>query len=292
MYENYKKECYTPSPHVSIHYSHGVLRADATLNFLHYDKDLIVEYYRKGETSIYIEGNLYNVNEGDIIILNPDEVHVSTQKDNCYLEKIVLHISDTLLYQFGGDRTIFFDTIAKKPKGTGNLISADTVSRLGIDQKLGQCLCYAKENSLESQVLFTCKIIELLCEFSKLVQQVDFQSTYPALSNKTAHQIMDYINRHYTEEITLETLSKKFHFSKYYISHLFKDYVGISPYDYLIVRRLYICNNLIRSKHTIRQACFMVGFHNYSNFYRLYKKHFKITPQQFKEQLKPAKPDQ
>jgi AraC-like DNA-binding protein len=38
----------------------------------------------------------------------------------------------------------------------------------------------------------------------------------------------------------------------------------------------------------------MVGFNNYSNFYRLYKKHLKITPQQFKEQLKSsasAKPE-
>jgi AraC-like DNA-binding protein len=88
------------------------------------------------------------------------------------------------------------------------------------------------------------------------------------------------------EDISLASLAEKFHFSKYHVSHLFKDYVGISPYDYLIIRRLYICNDLIRGKHTVKEACFLVGFCNYSNFYRLYKKHFKITPQQFKEQLK------
>ena len=182
----------------------------------------------------------------------------------------------------------FFDTISKKPKGLGNLISADTVKKLFLNDRINDCLDYAKNNSLEAQVLITCKTIELLYELSNLVDRVDTTDIYSASSNKTANQIMDYINRHYTEDITLETLAERFHFSKYYISHLFKDYVGISPYDYLIIRRLYVCNNLIRGKYTVRQACLMVGFNNYSNFYRLYKKHFKITPQQFKEQLKSA----
>lgn len=288
MYEKYEKECYNPNPHISIHYSHGIFGEDATLNFLHYDKDLIIEFYRKGETSICIEGNLYNVNEGDIIILNPDELHVSTKKENCYMEKIVLHISDTLVQQLGGDRTVFFDTIANKPKGIGNLIPAETVNELSLNTKINKCLAYAKKNSLEAQILLTCKVIELLSQFSAYVERFENLNVCPASSNKVVNQIMDYINRHYTEDITLEGLAKRFHFSKYYISHLFKDHVGISPYDYLIMRRLYICNNLMRGKHTVRQACFMVGFNNYSNFYRLYKKHFSITPQQFKEQLKTA----
>ena len=287
MYQKYIKECYNPNPHVSIHFSHGVFGEDATLNYLHYDKDLIIEFYRKGEASICIEGNLYNICEGDLVILNPDELHVSTKKENCYMEKIVLHISDTLVQQLGADRTVFFDTISKKPKGIGNLISSDMVSELGIDKKINQCLAYARKNSLEAQILITSKVIELLSQFSTYVEKFDDANINSASSNKAVNQIMDYINRHYTEDITLESLAKRFHFSKYYISHLFKDYVGISPYDYLIMLRLYVCNNLIRGKHTVRQACFMVGFNNYSNFYRLYKKHFSITPQQFKEQLKP-----
>ena len=105
-------------------------------------------------------------------------------------------------------------------------------------------------------------------------------------SNKTVNKIIDYLNRHYNEEMTLDLLAERFHFSKYYLSHLFKEYVGISPGDYLIVRRLYVANNLIRGGVSVKEASLTVGFNNYSNFFRLYKKYFKITPQQFKEQLK------
>lgn len=286
MKNNYKKECYDSNPHYKIHYSYGFFGVNSTLNYLHYDEDLIIEYYRKGNTTIHIEGNLYNISEGDIVILNPDELHVSRKIEEGYTEKLVLHISDSLLYQLCGDRTVFFETISKKFKGIGNLIPSNMVKKLGIDKKLNQCLSYAKENTLESQVLLTCHIIEILAELSMLIGQGNNTASYPVSSNKKVNQMIDFINKHYTEDITLDTLAKKFHFSKYYISHLFKDYVGVSPYDYLIIRRLYICNNLIRAKHTVGEACFMVGFNNYSNFYRLYKKHLNITPQQFKEQLK------
>lgn len=286
MYESYKKECYDLNPHYKVHYSHGARKYNETLNHLHYDKDLVIEYFRKGTTSKHIEGNIYSICEGDIVIITPAELHVPLRTDDCYIEKISIHISESLLSVFGGDQTVFFDKIVNKEKGIGNIIISDIVRELGLDKELDQCLRYAQDFSLESQVLLSCKIIELLAKISKFIEKDTIKDLSPTSSNKIINQMINYINRHYTEDITLDILAEKFHFSKYYISHLFKDYVGVSPYDYLIIRRLYICNDLIRGKHTIKEACFLVGFHNYSNFYRLYKKHFKITPQQFKEQIK------
>lgn len=285
MPHSYKKDCFDSNPFVKVHYSHGLRTVGATLGFLHYDKDLIIEFYRKGEASLRIEGNLYDVGEGDVVILNPDEMHISERKDDCYMEKIVLHISEGLLSQFGADRQVFYEKIARKAKGRGNLISADTAKKLGISDKINKCLELATEGGAEAEVLLSCKAVELLFELSKLLENSPEENA-DALSNKTVSKIIDYINRHYSEEVTLDTLAERFHFSKYYISHLFKDFAGISPYDYLIARRLYVCNNLIRGGSSVKEASFAVGFSNYSNFYRLYKKHFKITPQQFKEQIK------
>lgn len=286
MQNRHKKDCYDINEYLKIHYSHGIREANSTLNFLHYDTDLIIEYYRKGNASIHIEGNIYNIGEGDIVILNPDELHVTMYNPNTYIEKIVLHIGDLIFQRFGVEKNVFLDTISKKIKGKGNLILFESVKQHDIDKDLEKCLIFAKENTLESRILLTCKTIEVLAKLSKLVEVSDNISNHIATSNANVNDIIDYINRHHTEEITLDTLAQRFHFSKYYIAHLFKDYVGVSPYDYLIMRRLYNCNNLIRANHTVKEACFKVGFNNYSNFYRLYKKHFKITPLEFKEQLK------
>lgn len=285
MHTEYKKECYDTNPYCKLHYSKGIPQPESTLYYLHYDKDLIIEYFRKGTTSKRIEGNIYNISEGDLIITTPEELHVAIRTEEHYIEKISLHISDALLTAFGGDRTVFFDTILQKQKGIGNLILAEVIESLGLDQLLNQCLEYAEEGSLASQVLMNCKTIELLSHLSRLIETGNKQGMAEPSSNKIVNEMINYINRHYTEDLTLDILADKFYFSKYYISHLFRDYVGVSPYDYLITRRLYLFNDLIRQKQSIRQASFAVGFNNYSNFFRLYKKHFGITPQQFKANI-------
>lgn len=282
----YIKECYDSNSHVKVHYSHGIRNVGATLQFLHYDNELIVEFYRKGVASIRIEGNLYDINEGDVVILNPDEMHVSERKDSCYMEKIVLHVTEDLLRLFDKNRSFFYETIARKEKGKGNLIPADKVKELGIDEKINACLELAKSGTEENGVLLSCKTVELLSVIARLTENYEEAESDASSSNKTVNKLIDYINRHYSEDINLDSLAKRFHFSKYYISHIFKEYVGISPMDYLIVRRIYVVNNLIRSGASVKEASLSVGFNNYSNFFRLYKKHLKITPAQFKEELK------
>ena len=153
MYENYKKECYDTNPHYKVHYSHGVQKYNEKLNHLHYDKDLVIEYFRKGTTSKRIEGNIYSISEGDIVITTPAELHIPLRTEDCYIEKISIHINESLLSVFGGDQTVFFAKIVNKEKGVGNIIVADIVRELGLDKELDQCLRYAEDFSLESQVL-------------------------------------------------------------------------------------------------------------------------------------------
>jgi AraC-like DNA-binding protein len=286
METDYRKYCYDSNPYFKIHHSHGIKGENGTLGYLHYDNEIIITYYRKGESSLRVEGNIYNINEGDVVILKPDELHLTIRSSDCYLDKIVYHINESVFEQFGVNPKVFLSNILQKSKGKNNLIPANIAQQYGIIDNLTLCFDYAKENTSESQVLLTCKMVEVISQISKLVCDNNDTTADLSTSNKKVNEIISYINRHSTEDITLDFLANKFYFSKYYISHLFKDYVGVSPYDYLIIRRLYNCNNLIRAKYTVKEACFMVGFNNYSNFYRLYKKHFKITPQEFKEQLK------
>ncbi len=282
MNYDYQKECYDANPHCKLHYSHGIPRIESNLYYLHYDENLIIEYMRKGEVSKRIEGNIYTIGEGDLIITVPSELHVPIKTEECYVERLSLHVSESLLSAFGGDRTVFFDTIVGKQKGVGNLIVAEVVKEQGMDILLNQCLEYARKGTLEAQVLMNCKVIELLSKLVNLAQTGSPDDMVTPSSNKNVNEMIDYINRHYTEDVTLDILAARFHFSKYYISHLFRDYVGVSPYEYLITRRLYLFNDLVRQKQPIREACLAVGFNNYSNFFRLYKKYFGITPQQFK----------
>ena len=86
-------------------------------------------------------------------------------------------------------------------------------------------------------------------------------------------------------DIDCEIIAKVFRQSKYHISRKFKEITGVSLWEYVIKRRLLHFNDLIRKNHTIENACFESGFNNYSNFFRLYKKHFGISPTEFIKRL-------
>ncbi len=72
---------------------------------------------------------------------------------------------------------------------------------------------------------------------------------------------------------------------KSYMSHLFKEHVGIPIWSYVIFRRISFFNGLVRDGIAIDEASRTAGFNHYSNFFILYKKHMGITPMEYKRQL-------
>ena len=95
--------------------------------------------------------------------------------------------------------------------------------------------------------------------------------------------VIDYIGSNFTENITSVQIADHFFISKYRLEHLFKECVGVSLWEYVILRRLVYCNDLIQNGTSAQEASFAAGFRNYSNFYRLYKKHMGFSPSEYKQ---------
>ena len=60
-------------------------------------------------------------------------------------------------------------------------------------------------------------------------------------------------------------------------------------WDYVILRKLLRFNDLLSQGRSVKESALLAGFNNYSNFYRLYKKHMGIAPTEYKQQLKSKK---
>jgi len=91
--------------------------------------------------------------------------------------------------------------------------------------------------------------------------------------------VRSFINAHYTEQITLDVLSKTLSINKFYIQKLFKRYMGLSPNEYLIQTRLTRAKQLLRTtKLSVSQISMDVGISNIGHFISLFKQHEGITP--------------
>ena len=99
-------------------------------------------------------------------------------------------------------------------------------------------------------------------------------------------KIVDYLEKNYAQEITLDTLAKRFYISKYEISRMFTKNVGISFIEYLT--RVRIENSkklLLDTSLSITQISELAGFNSSSNFARVFKKITGVAPVQYRKNV-------
>jgi len=95
--------------------------------------------------------------------------------------------------------------------------------------------------------------------------------------------VFDYMDQHYNEDLSLETVASVAGFSKYHFSRLFKQCSGYNFYDYLCVLRIRAAETLLMSPDlSITEVALQSGFSSLSTFNRTFKKKKGCTPSEYR----------
>ena len=98
-----------------------------------------------------------------------------------------------------------------------------------------------------------------------------------------AKRILDYLNEHYSEDLTLDSVAGKFHMSKTYISRILKKYTNQSFLQLLISRRMDIARKMIaEDKFKLYEIAEKVGYNDFSYFIQVFKKKYGVTPNEYR----------
>lgn len=101
---------------------------------------------------------------------------------------------------------------------------------------------------------------------------------------KKIYSVTSYIHAHYSEDLSLDTLSQKFYISSCYLSHQFKDVTGFTLTDYIQMTRVRnIQSLLINTRIPITEAALSCGFASFSQFNRVFQKHIGMSPSQYRK---------
>lgn len=98
-------------------------------------------------------------------------------------------------------------------------------------------------------------------------------------------QVIQYIDSHIENQLSLEELSEALHFSTYYLCHSFKKYTNISLKKYIMDKKIELAKQLL-SIYTVTEVAEKTGFNNYSSFFRAFKKLTGISPSDYQFELK------
>lgn len=117
--------------------------------------------------------------------------------------------------------------------------------------------------------------------FNKILKTTSLEESNS--SGELISQIENYIQLHYSEHLTLDTLSKFFYISPVYLSRLFKNKVGINFIDYLTNLRIEKAKLLFNDKNLkVYQISEMVGYNNPRYFSKVFKEMTNYTPQEYR----------
>ena len=126
------------------------------------------------------------------------------------------------------------------------------------------------------------KIYEKLSSLLTLLME---ESWNPDLTRKqhakkqNLQNIKDYIDSHYQEKITLDTLSEQFFINKYYLTRVFKEQFGVPVVSYLIQVRITRAKRLLRfTDHSIERIGQECGIGDANYFTRIFRKVEGVTP--------------
>ncbi len=136
--------------------------------------------------------------------------------------------------------------------------------------------------------------------YSRLLHILEFtgkyylsQRTESVLENESAGQLqinyekftslMNYIDLHYAEPLTLEWAADYVGFSKYHFHRLFKNYAGITFHDHLMKKRIQVAQSLLGTDLSVTEIAFQSGFSNSSSFGRVFRSQTGISPSAFRK---------
>lgn len=121
----------------------------------------------------------------------------------------------------------------------------------------------------------------------KILQKISryLSANQTGSGHRAVLEVLDYIERHYQEDIGLSELASHAGMSTAYLSVLFKAEVGESFIKYLTELRVKKAKNLLKEGYKVKDVSDMVGYSNYRYFCDIFKKQTGQTPHEYKENI-------
>lgn len=106
------------------------------------------------------------------------------------------------------------------------------------------------------------------------------------LSQSKLTKVVEYINEHLSTNLSLFDIAQQVGMSQSHFSRLFKQSTGLSPWQYVIQRRVEVAKQLLKKKElTIEKISDRLGFTSHSQFTIFFAKYTNICPKRYRQQL-------
>ncbi|MEA4964347.1 MAG: AraC family transcriptional regulator [Oscillospiraceae bacterium] len=259
---------------------------------LHHHDFLEIYFLLSGDVTYFIESRIYNVRPGDVLLISTNELHHAViRPDTAPYERYVLWVDPVLLSNLSTSKTNLAKCFDKNGSRHHNLLHLSHFQRSTVHAWME--LIYQESDTQTAKENYGSDLFEnsLLTSLLVLLNRAatdatDTEDEKESVTQGLVTEVVNYLNLHYSDTITLDQLSEQLFVSKFHLSHEFSKQVGTSIYRYLQKKRLQIACQLLRQGVRSNQACISCGFGDYVGFYRAFRAEYGISPREYVMTLK------
>ena len=248
----------------------------------HWQKEIELVYVRSGEASFHVADHSFTAHAGDLVICESGQIHYS----DSYHTKNLL---DFLIFD-----TNLISSRFHNPHFKNALVTAEELKNFGLTEALHRLFSLVPEELEKKQPYYKDIVSAAIKEFWFLLKR-NLPREEKAKDDRRRsrmleefQELLDYIDKHYTEDLTLENASSMMHFSPSHFSKTFKKLMGMNYVTYVnMVRIEQAIHMLSTNQHRMIDIALECGFSNIRSFNRVFKEITGYTPTDFSSQVDP-----
>lgn len=269
-------------PYSNLFYEYKESEIKNDMQVLQYHDCYEVYLMTAGERYLFFNGVCHILKPGDLFIVRPFEMHYTQSLDSPFYGRHLLNFSekhlDTLLHPTERDM------LTNKLKPCIIHLTSEQYQEI---QFYFQGI--AASTGFLSIKLQRCYLLQLLVFLTKCMEATESflgTSQLPNIKFEILEAIQ-YINRHYAENLSLDFISAHVHLSKYYFCRQFSQTTGATFLDYLNNIRLSKAYQLLMNTDlSIDKIATQTGFSSSVQLSRTFCSVYKVTPTAFRRKEK------
>ena len=229
--------------------------------------------------SLLLSGETLELKEGDIVIIPPGTMHELADPRPGH--RIIVLFDYSMMHQlFAITPTLFTTKIIAKNENSALYQTLKSLLESMINVYADHTpLWDVAFSSLVLQFLFFLNKLNLNAAADNSQMEATTQTKYAALFD----HVFEYIDEHYTENLSLDDVADAVGYSKFHLSRIFKEYTNVSFTEYLTKRRIHSAVSLLTDHEmSITEAAMQSGFKSIATFNRAFKQEKECTPSEFR----------
>ncbi len=231
----------------------------------------------RGKVSYVIEGETYNVTEGDMIFVAPGEIHTLKIAGDQPYERIVLLFDMSVLDRMMRELNIELRAFSYDGRNRFHVIGSEQVAEYGLDKLLFDIISYDDSDKYK-RLLIMSKLIRFVVCIDKMIEDNKNNFVKPYSRDKLIASATEYIDEHIREHIRLDDLAEKLYVSKSTLCHKFSSVMSMTVNGYVALKKMNAANELLRDGYPAAEVAAMLGYDNYTSFFYNYKKLLGRSP--------------